>query len=347
MKTARFDIVIGTGGIGTGILFELEGNRPLSRNETRLARLSPTQDYCKQHIILHYIARILAPEVQVFPIGMVGTDRAGNMLLEQMQEAGMDVRFVGQSSRKPTMYCVCMQYPDKAVCNVTTSESACAMVDRDYVENALNALERPLDTGTLVVSVPEVPLDARLTLLKRGKAAGAYCVSSCLVDEFAAFTAGGGMRWTDLLVINEDEAAAFCGCNSENMELRAMQCQAALLRENPKARLIMTCGAQGSYVCEKGRIARLPAQAANVVSTGGAGDAYTAGVVCGLALGLDFMPGNGKISAPELGAALSAEAISVADTIAKHIDRNTALHYLKMKSGWYANDQKRVSLGQT
>ncbi len=345
MKTKRFNQIVGTGGIGTGILFELEGDRPLSRNETRLARLSPTRDYCKQHIILHYIARILAPDVQVYPIGMVGCDSAGDTLLEQMRQAGMDVRFVNQTALKPTMYCVCMQYPDKAVCNVTTSESACSLVNRSYIESALDALTRPLGADTLIVSVPEVPLEARLALLKRGKAARAYCVSSCLVDEFADFIAGGGMQCTDLLVINEDEAAAFCGCRSENMELRARQCQAALLRENPKARLVMTCGAQGSYVCEEKWIAHLPARATNVVSTGGAGDAYTAGVICGLAMGLDFMPGEKDVSAPELGAALSAEAISVTDTIAEHISRDTALQYLKMESERSINDEKRVSLG--
>ena len=253
MKTPRFDRIVGTGGIGTGILFELDGNRPLSRNETRLARLSPTRDYCKQHIILHYIARILSPEVQVYPIGMVGADSAGDALLAQMRAAGMDVRFVGRSAQKPTMYCVCMQYPDKAVCNVTTSDSACALVSGERILQALEALERPLDARTLIVAAPEVPVEARLTLLKRGKAAGAYCVSSCLVDEFADFTAGGGMQCTDLLVINEDEAAAFCGCSSENMEQRAMQCQVALLRENPQARSIMTCGARGSYACEGGK----------------------------------------------------------------------------------------------
>ena len=122
-----------------------------------------------------------------------------------------------------------MQYPDKAVCNVTTSDSACALVSGERILQALEALERPLDARTLIVAAPEVPVEARLTLLKRGKAAGAYCVSSCLVDEFADFTAGGGMQCTDLLVINEDEAAAFCGCSSENMEQRAMQCQVCLL----------------------------------------------------------------------------------------------------------------------
>ena len=40
----RFNQFIGTGGIGTGILFELDGNRTLSRNETRLATLTPTRD---------------------------------------------------------------------------------------------------------------------------------------------------------------------------------------------------------------------------------------------------------------------------------------------------------------
>ena len=44
MHKSGFNQFVGTGGIGTGILFQLDSDRMLGRNETRLASLSPTKD---------------------------------------------------------------------------------------------------------------------------------------------------------------------------------------------------------------------------------------------------------------------------------------------------------------
>jgi len=322
---APYDQVVGTGGIGTGVLFELSDNRPLSRNETRLARLTPTRDYCKQHIILHYIARVLAPEVAVYAIGLVGDDDQGAALLDEMRRAGIDAQRVGRTAELRTMYCVCFQYPDKAVCNVTTSESACSLVTAEYVGRAFEGLS--MDEKTVAIAAPEVPVPARLRLLERAREAGALTVASCLVDEFPEFEAGGGLHFTDILAVNEDEAAAYLGEAIPDMERLARACHRKLCGENPSARLLMTCGAGGSYACEGEAVKHIPALPGPVVATGGAGDAFIAGCVIGLILGLPFLPGGGA-SAPELGAHLARESISSADTIAFHIGRETALDFV-------------------
>ena len=322
----RFNQFIGTGGIGTGILFELDGNRTLSRNETRLATLTPTRDYCKQHIILHYIARVLAPEANVVPIGMVGMDDAGSALLSMMRDAGMDTRFVAQTKERSTMYCVCMQYPDKAVCNVTTAKSACDLVDAAYVDDALDQLS--LDVQTLVMAAPEVPVHARIRLLQRAHTAGAFCVASCLMDEFDEFAPSGGFECCDLMAINEDEAAAFCGCDTADMQRLAQMCHRKMCEYNRSIRLAMTCGAQGSWVCEGDCAAFIPAQPTEPVATGGAGDAYVAGVICGISMGVPFIAEHG-VTAPMLGAKFASEAIRDADAISSRITREMAIDYLQ------------------
>ena len=97
---------------------------------------------------------------------------------------------------------------------------------------------------------------------------------------------------------------------------------------NPNIRLAMTCGAQGSWVCEGDRAAFIPAQPTEPVATGGAGDAYVSGVICGLALGIPFIAESG-VSAPMLGAKFASEAIRDADTISNRITHEMAMDYLQ------------------
>src|SRR5688500_3236515 len=110
----RYDHIAGTGGIGTGIFFSLVSNETLGRNESRAGYLLPYQDYCKQHIILHYIAVLLGAgqkdHFNVYPIGKVGHDEPGKWLLRIMQEAGMDTRYVARSADAATLFSVCFQY---------------------------------------------------------------------------------------------------------------------------------------------------------------------------------------------------------------------------------------------
>ena len=47
--------MIGTGGVGSGSFFALDGNQTLGREESRGGRFLDCQDYCKLHIISHYV----------------------------------------------------------------------------------------------------------------------------------------------------------------------------------------------------------------------------------------------------------------------------------------------------
>ena len=58
-ENSPYHKIVGVGGIGSGIFFALEGNHTLGRNESRTATLLPVRDYCKLHIVLHYVAKLL------------------------------------------------------------------------------------------------------------------------------------------------------------------------------------------------------------------------------------------------------------------------------------------------
>ena len=91
--------LIGVGGIGTGIFFDLASDDSLGRNESRAGRLLDVRDYCKLHIVIHYVATLLGARISgspfhVVPVGRVGNDAAGCQLIKEMAEGGIDTTAV-------------------------------------------------------------------------------------------------------------------------------------------------------------------------------------------------------------------------------------------------------------
>jgi len=312
--------VIGTGGIGTGMLFNLIGDHTLGRDETRLAVLTDFKDYCKQHIILHYLAVLVGSRVKVHAIGMVGADPQGDSLLGQMRAAGIDTAHVAQLDNARTMLAVCFQYPDKTGGNITTSNSACDLVTPAYIEACLR--DFTLNDRTLIIAAPEVSVDARLALMSAGKQHGAYVVGSLLSAEAIEFRKKGGLNLVDLLAINIDEAKAVAGMHGDDgMDAAALarQCAEAIWKQNAAISLIITCGGHGAYVFENGNAAHVPVIEVPVVSTAGAGDAFLSGTLSGMALGMCMT------NAATLGGVVAAFAVLSPDTIAGDVSLKNLL----------------------
>lgn len=328
----QFDQVIGTGGIGSGILFESNNNRSLNRTESRMAELGTAKDYCKQHIILHYVAKVLSKELSVYAIGMVGNDDQGVRIIEEMQSAGIITKMVASTVLHPTMFSVCLQYPDKCVCNITTANSACNFVTPQYILQQLKECQLQINERTLVLAVPEVPVDARLTLLKEGALHSAFCVASLLCDEVQAFKNGGGFEICDLLSVNEEEAKAIALVSSDNTEEIVERCGHYLYTINPEIKLIVTCGKKGSYSFHRGNIEHILAPKVNPINTAGAGDAYIAGVICGLSMGLPFQRTEGMhskaIRATDLGVFFAGKSVESEHTISEEIDGNLVKEFM-------------------
>ena len=128
-----FRTVLGTGGIGSGVIYRLQGTHDLGRNESRLARRVDQRDFCKLHIIFHYVAvlcRDLGLPVRVWPVGAVGRDAEGEALLAQMQQAGLQLKYVRVLPDARTLYSVCYQFPDGSGGNLTELNSASGKLSR-------------------------------------------------------------------------------------------------------------------------------------------------------------------------------------------------------------------------
>lgn len=293
-----FTCVVGIGGIGTGIMYALDGEHELSRNESRLGKLLNAQDYCKLHIVEHYIARLMGSGVgpgsfPVYPIGVVGNDEVGSQILTEMSAVGMDMRFVRSHPALKTLFSVCFVYPDGSGGNITSSNSAAQTLGVEDLRAAVPYM-KAAGTRGVALCVPEVPLELRRDFLELATDCGNYRVCSFALGDIEGAQRLGLVSLTDLLALNQEEASALFGDDPGHVLDGGLLADfaAEFTAVYPQLRLVISAGPRGAYAVECGSSQFCPAPVLHTVSTAGAGDALLAGVVSGLAAGIPFSKPN-------------------------------------------------------
>jgi sugar/nucleoside kinase (ribokinase family) len=293
-----FTCCIGVGGIGAGIIYELDGEHELGRNESRPGKLLDARDYCKLHIIEHYISQLMgckkAPDrFQVRPIGVVGDDEFGHQILNEMSSVGMDMRFVRTHPALKTLFSVCFTYPDGSGGNITSSNSAALSLTADDLKAAAACMKAAGPRG-VALCVPEVPMAMRRQFLELASECGNYRASSFVLGEIQDAERMGLLELTDLLALNQEEASALFDDGPGHVLDDALLAERAaqFTIDHPHLRMIVSAGSKGAYGSESGYSQFCPAPVLQPISTAGAGDALLAGVVCGLAAGLPFIMPN-------------------------------------------------------
>ena len=285
--TWRYRAMLGVGGIGTGVFFSLNENHTLGREESRSGHFIERRDYCKLHIVTHYVQTLLGDQFVTLPIGKVGTDESGERLLQEMGAAGMDLRYVQSVPGSQTLYSFCFIYPDGSGGNLTADNSACDLLMAGDVTLAEADFSRFLGQG-IALALPEVPLAARQKLLELGTGYQFLRVAAFNSAEILPAIEMQLLSLTDLLALNRDEAAAVAGIRPENVPPLSIA-EAAISRIraiNPALQVIITAGTEGSWSWDGKSLSFLPAFPAHMVSTAGAGDAFLAGVITGLVANL-------------------------------------------------------------
>jgi ribokinase len=315
--------IIGTGGIGSGKFFVLNGNSTLGREESRSGHFLNVTDYCKQHIILHYIKALLGQSFEVIPVGCVGDDDMGRILYNEMAETGFDMDLVEKLPGISTLFSFCFYYPDGSGGNLTTDNSASARVDQAYIEKAIPKAEKFGSKG-IVLAVPEVPLGARHKLLETGKNNGLFCSASFTSEEIVTALKEGMMRNTDLIAINFDEASAMTGKRMDRTDIKSVIRSAIqILFENNNDILVsVTAGKEGSWTWDGKVLNFLPAIKTHAVSTAGAGDAFFSGILTGHAIGFHLF------EAQHLATLIAGLSVTSPDTIHKGIDRCSLYRFM-------------------
>jgi sugar/nucleoside kinase (ribokinase family) len=311
------------------MMFQLEGNNTLGREESRAGVLDDCRDFCKLHIMLHYVAVLLGSDsnntksFQTVPVGKVGDDATGRDMVRLMTETGMDTRYVITTDSAPTLFSICFLYPDRAGGNITTSRSASSLLHPSEVRAARQLCQKFGKQG-IALAAPEVPIKARLELLLMAGSTGMLRFSTLTSAEMTEPSAAECIANTEFLAINRDEATALCGKQYDSDDplpfLVAVEHKITKLNQNIK--LLVTVGELGSWGWENGHWEYIPAARVEVKSTAGAGDASMAGLIVATAAGLPFIrqdapKRNGLAETPVATAADFAAVLGSVSTISR------------------------------
>ncbi len=317
IKSIKYKAMIGTGGIGSGTSFLVNGNHTLGREESRSGRFLERKDYCKLHIIAHYVQTLLGSDFETIPIGKVGDDDLGKNLYDEMKEAGMNMRHVMVSPGDRTLLCICFIYPDGSGGNLTPDDSACSRVDIPFILEAEDEYKRYEHCG-IALAVPEVPLESRAKLLELGTQYYFFRAASFTSEEMNSAISMGMLQNVDLLALNLDEAAAAAcipaGKNPQEIVDKAVQ---TLSQINPHMFISITAGKEGNWSWDGTLLRHVPALKTEVKSTAGAGDCHFSGIIVGLTAGLTLQ------EAQDLGTLAAALSVTSPHTISKDINRET------------------------
>jgi sugar/nucleoside kinase (ribokinase family) len=283
-----FRQLVGVGGLGTGMFFALQGDHTLGRNESRLGSLLDVRDYCKLHIVTHYVAKLLGAsqgQFSVVPIGKVGDDAGGAFVVREMRAVGIDTRFVEVVAGKPTLFSVCFQYPDGSGGNITTGNSAAAEVSAEDIDRA-EALFQSVGPRTIALLVPEVPLASRQHFLAVARQKGAFSAASFVSGEIADAKRLGMFDQLSLVSLNEEEAADLVGEAPGTPELFLDRLFRLVASTYPQLGVVMSAGKNGAYFIDRSGWSHSPSPRVEVASTAGAGDCLLGGILGAMAAGI-------------------------------------------------------------
>lgn len=310
MVPLQYQALIGVGGVGTGQFFLLNGNQTLGREESRSGHFLDRRDYCKLHIIAHYVQRLLGLGFTSIPVSRVGADEPGRRLCREMQSTGLNVRYLAEDPVLPTLFSFCFQYPDGSGGNLTTDVSAAYAVKEQDVAASQPEFARFTGRG-IALAAPESPPEARSALLKLGLEHQFLNVVALTTAETGCSWAIDLLRQADLVALNLEEAARFALVDTAELEPESIVHAAvsALRLLNEKLKISITASARGSWSWDGTTIHYVPAYSVPVVNTAGAGDAHLAGILAGLAWGLALR------HAQEIGTLVAAQSVTSPHTI--------------------------------
>jgi len=208
-------------------------------------------------------------------VGKCGNDRMGELFERELRHSDVDPYLL--ASRQPTGRALSIVTPDAQRSMFTFLGAAAEMTADEIAKCRFDDAAIVHIEGYLLFNH-----DLIVSALKRAQADGAR-----ISLDLASFTVVESSKseldtlvdeYVDILIANEDEAAAFTGYKAESKALEALAERAGIA--------VLKVGQRGSYIAhDKTIIAIKPAGNGPVLDTTGAGDLWASGFLYGLVQG--------------------------------------------------------------
>ena len=217
--------------------------------------------------------------IPVYSIGRVGNDNFGQVLLENLQLAGVDTTGVTIDSQTHSGVAsiVVDQRGDNAI--------ACAAGANNLVrEPELQAFEKIIPQAKVILLELGIPLPTVMEALRRAKS----CNCPIILDPAPARSSLPEelYKLVDIITPNEIEASQLVGFTVDGITTARQA--ASFLHQMGAKKVIITLGSQGAFCSTEEEDFWLKPIPVNVVDTVAAGDAFNGGLSAALASGKSF-----------------------------------------------------------
>lgn len=212
---------------------------------------------------------------QTHLLGAVGQDAAGDVMLDFLSGAGVDVTGVRREAEAATGQAF-ITVDDAARNMIVVAAGANAL----YGADAASAAD--LGGASVILTQFEATLAAIETVFTRPEAAGARKI----LNTAPALSDGASLlALADMLILNETELARFAGLDAEPADPEAAVAAAQSLAR-PGQTVLATLGAAGAVAVRGDEVFRVPGLRQRAVDTTGAGDCFCGALAAGLDRGL-------------------------------------------------------------
>jgi len=221
----------------------------------------------------HAAAKLAPPQVTVVMVARVGDDDAGNILREDLANAGADISQIQRINGYPSGTAL-ITVDQLGTNTIVVSPGA----NKTWDDTAVIGV--PLEPGDIFVVQLEVPTVAVRTAVEYARSRGARVIlNAAPVDP----TVINILSHVDVLIVNEIEAEQLLGLSNLSPE------HISATRSVFAGDLVITRGGDGVTVASHtGVITNIPPHRVNAIDTVGAGDAFVGGLAVALAMELDI-----------------------------------------------------------
>ncbi len=256
-------------------------------------------------------------------LSAVGDDPAGERILQSFEAEGFSCEAIlRRAGQRTAAYTAILDGKGDLVAGLADMEIYETLAPRELV-TVLQRLPRQPGQGDFLfldANLPAPVLAALVAIFEDSK------VTLCAA---AVSPAKSGrlkplLPKFDLLFCNKAELTALCG--SEGMEEPELLEGAAALSEQRGTNLLVTQGADGVMLFDRGEVVTFPAPDAKVVDVNGAGDAFAAGILHALGRGTSIP------DAVAFGQAAAALTLEVSFSTRESLCHQTVMERLSLGS---------------